>query len=263
MSKLDEILAAKRLEVAQRKLEKPLTEIQAEAFRGELPLAFRTALRGPVGAGARPRLIAEVKRASPSRGLLVADFDPLRLARTYQQNGAAAISVLTDEPFFMGKPEYLRGVVGLTPRVPVLRKDFILDAYQVYEARAWGADAVLLIAACLEVGLLADLRALVALLGMAALVEVHNLPELEIALACGADLVGINNRDLHTFKTRLETTLELKPHVPAEVVVVAESGIHTRADVDRLAQAGVDAILVGEALVTAPDVAAQVRELAL
>jgi indole-3-glycerol phosphate synthase len=168
MSKLDEILVAKRLEVARRKTEKPLAEIQAEVFRGALPLDFKAALRRP--AGARPRLIAEVKRASPSRGLLVPDFDPLRLAQTYQQNGASAISVLTDEPFFMGKPEYLRSVVNLSPRLPALRKDFILDAYQVYEARAWGADAVLLIAACLDLGLLAELRALAAMLGMAALV---------------------------------------------------------------------------------------------
>jgi indole-3-glycerol phosphate synthase len=261
MTVLDEILAHKRQEVALSLQARPLAQVQAAAFRNGLPLDFQAALRRP--AGARPRLIAEVKRASPSRGLLVKDFDPLRLARTYQQNGAAAISVLTDVRFFQGSLDHLAQVAALQPRLPVLRKDFILEPYQVYEARAAGADALLLIAAALELARLVELQRLARELGMAALIEVHNLPELQTALACGASLVGINNRDLHTFVTSLETTRALRPHVPQGVTLVAESGIHTAQDVDFLAEIGVDAILVGEALVTAPDVGAKVRTLAL
>jgi indole-3-glycerol phosphate synthase len=261
MSVLDEILAHKRQEVAASQLARPLAEVQAAAFRNGLPLDFLSALRRT--AGARPRLIAEVKRASPSRGLLVKDFNPLRLARSYQQNGASAISVLTDERFFQGSLDHLRRVAGLSPRLPVLRKDFILEPYQVYEARSAGADALLLIVAALDLGKLVELQRLTRELGMAALVEVHDLPELQTALACGASLVGINNRDLRTFVTSLETTRALRPHVPQGVTLVAESGIHTAQDVDRLGEIGVDAVLVGEALVTAPDVAAKVRELAL
>ncbi len=260
MSHLDEIIAHKRVELAARMAALPLAQVRAEAEQTPLPPDFLTAVRCPPGG--RPRLIAEVKCASPSRGLLVADFDPLRLARTYRENGAAAISVLTDERFFRGSLEHLRQVSALRPGLPTLRKDFILEEYQLYEARAAGASAALLIAACLDAPRLRALRLLAEALGLTALVEAHNQPELETALAGGARLVGINNRDLHTFVTRLETTLTLRGLVPAGVAVVAESGIHSRADVDRLAQAGVDAVLVGEALVTAPDVAGMVRELA-
>ncbi len=187
MSVLDEILAHKRQEVAQSRLARPLAQVQAAAFRKGIPLDFQAALRRP--AGARPRLIAEVKRASPSRGLLVKDFDPLRLARTYQQNGAAAISVLTDRRFFQGSLDHLAQVTALQPRLPVLRKDFILESYQVYEARAAGADALLLIVAALELARLVELQSLARELGMAALVEVHDLPELQTALACGAGVL--------------------------------------------------------------------------
>jgi indole-3-glycerol phosphate synthase len=260
MSHLDEILAHKRGELAARMRETTLAEVQAEAARAALPPDFLAAVHRPPGAF--PRLIAEIKCASPSKGVLVKDFNPLRLARAYRENGATAISVLTDEHFFHGHLEHLRLVAALEPRLPVLRKDFILEEYPLYEARAAGAAAVLLIAAALPPARLRALRELAEELGLTALVEAHDQPELEAALEAGARLVGINNRDLHTFTTRLETTLRLRPLVPPGVVVVAESGIHNRADVDYLAQAGVDALLVGEALVTAPDTAAKVRELA-
>lgn len=209
---------------------------------------------------AKVTLIAEVKCASPSRGLLSPDFDPLKLAATYATNGAAAISVLTDERYFKGHLDYLRQI-RQAQAIPLLRKDFICDPYQVYEARAAGADALLLIAAELVLSQLADLQALTHSLGMAALVEVHNLPELETALQSGARLIGINNRNLHTFQVSLETSQELRPLIPAEICVVAESGIHSAADVARLAGINVQAVLVGEALVTAADTAAKVREL--
>ncbi len=212
------------------------------------------------GEGRQVTLIAEVKCASPSRGLLSPDFDPLKLAATYAANGAAAISVLTDERYFKGHLDYLRQI-RQAQAIPLLRKDFICDPYQVYEARAAGADALLLIAAELDLSQLADLQALTHSLGMAALVEVHNLPELETALQSGARLIGINNRNLHTFQVSLETSQELRPLIPAEICVVAESGIHSAADVARLAAINIQAVLVGEALVTAADTAAKVREL--
>ena len=260
MSRLDEIVAHKRLELPERMAALPLAEVRAQAEAAATPADFLAAVRRPPGA--RPRLIAEIKRASPSRGLLAPDFDPLRLATLYRENGAAAISVLTDQRFFGGSLEDLRQVSALRPGLPTLRKDFILEEYQVYEARAAGASAVLLIAACLEPARLRALRQLAEELDLTALVEAHDRAELEAALACAAGLVGINTRALHTFVTRLETSLELRALVPPGVAVVAESGIHRREDVDRLAEAGVDAILVGEALVTAADVAEKVRELA-
>ncbi len=259
MSILTEIFAYKRQEVSERQKICSLAEVRRAAEAAAPPADFVAALRAR--AAGWPALIAEVKRASPSRGLLVENFDPLGLARIYREHGAAAISVLTDERYFQGRLEFLRQISALEPHCPVLRKDFICDPYQVYEARAAGADAVLLIAAHLDPGSLKDLHTLASELDMAALVEVHNQAELEIALACQAALVGINNRDLHTFSTRLETSLDLRPQVPPDVCLVAESGIHTRADVARLAAAGIDAILVGEALVVALDVAAQAREL--
>jgi indole-3-glycerol phosphate synthase len=206
-----------------------------------------------------PALIAEVKCASPSRGVMVADFDPLRMAQIYHQNGAAAISVLTDERYFHGSLEYLRQIAAQPGRPPLLRKDFLCDPYQVYEARAAGADALLLIAAHLDLAVLEDLHALSRSLGMAALVEVHSREELELALRCVPALVGINNRDLRDFTVRTSTTLALRPFIPAGVKVVSESGIHSPHDAALLAGAGVDAVLIGEALVTAPDVAAKVR----
>ncbi|HXG41581.1 MAG TPA: indole-3-glycerol phosphate synthase TrpC [Dehalococcoidia bacterium] len=254
---LDEIVAHKRQEVAAAKERLPWRELERRLAQVPPLRPFAAALRGPGLA-----LIAEVKARSPSRGLLRPDLDPAALATTYARAGAAAISVLTDEKYFGGSLDHLRQVREALPDgPPLLRKDFVIDPYQVLEARAAGADAVLLIAAALEHKELERLLATARDLGMDALVEVHDEAELEAALAAGADLVGINNRDLRTFRVDLETTVRLRPLVPPGVTVVAESGIHTRQDAARLAALGVDAILVGEALVTAPDPALKVQEL--
>jgi indole-3-glycerol phosphate synthase len=205
-------------------------------------------------------LIAEVKHASPSKGVLIEPFDPVALAATYAQNGAAAISVLTDEAFFRGSLDHLTAVHRAVS-VPVLRKDFVIDPYQVYEGRAAGADAILLIVAALADAQLAELHALVRSLGMAALVEVHHEEELARALRVEPALIGINNRDLQTFQVDLSTAARLARFAPTGVTLVAESGVHTRADMRRMAQAGAHAVLIGEALVQAGDIAAQVREL--
>jgi indole-3-glycerol phosphate synthase len=276
---LTKILDHKRTEVARQALKVPLGQLQANIAAAPAARPFDAALRRP----GRVALIAEVKKASPSKGVLVENFDPLELARTYAENGAAAISVLTDMRFFQGSLKYLQGIrerlgtgdwesgdrpVFPIPNpqspIPILRKDFILDPYQVYEARAYGADALLLIVAALDDAPLAELLALTHALGMQALVEVHDQAELDRALALGATLVGVNNRDLHTFVTSLETTRRLAARLPAanRPLLISESGIATAADVALLHEWGVDAVLVGEALVTAPDVARRVRELA-
>jgi len=269
MTILDEIFAHKRSEVAQKEREKSLDLVQVEAAQADPALDFVAALRRFSGKAPRafsPAVIAEVKRASPSKGIFREDLDPIRLARLYRRNGAAAISVLTDERYFQGSLEHLRSIrrdfERAAPRVPLLRKDFIFDPYQIYEARAAGADCVLLIAAHLSAEQLVQLHSLALDLGMTALVEVHSQAELEMALACEPRLVGINNRDLRDFSVSLETTTRLSESVPQEVCLVAESGIHSRKDIDFLAGTKVDAVLVGEALVTAPDIAAKVRELA-
>jgi indole-3-glycerol phosphate synthase len=274
---LTKILDHKRTEVARQALKVPIAQLQANIAAAPPPRAFDVALRRP----GRVALIAEVKKASPSKGVLVENFDPLALARTYAENGAAAISVLTDVRFFQGSLKYMQGIRALGdggwgmgdgkvppspilyPPSPVLRKDFILDPYQVYEARAYGADALLLIVAALDDTTLAELLALTHELGMQALVEVHDEAELDRALALGAALVGVNNRDLHTFVTSLETTMRLAARLPADKrpLLISESGIATAADVALVREWGVDAVLVGEALVTAPDVAGRVREL--
>ena len=261
MTILDEIFAHKYGEVAASQQETPLPEMRRLAEASTAALDFVGALRTSRDAHGVPALIAEVKKASPSRGLLCLGFDPLHLAQVYHENGAAAISVLTDEKYFQGHLDYLRQIAAYRPQLPLLRKDFLFDEYQFYEARAAGADAVLLIAAYLEPARLQALHTLAGFLGMAALVEVHNRTELDKALACHPTLLGINNRDLHDFTVSLETTLSLRPYIPPEICLVAESGIHTAEDVHRLAEAGVDAILVGEALVTAPDVGEQIRKL--
>jgi indole-3-glycerol phosphate synthase len=254
---LDEIVAAKQGELGQAKATVPLSAVQEEAGRRPAPLSLAGALRG----GA-VRLIAEVKKASPSRGLLCPDFDPVQLATTYASNGASAISVLTD-PRFQGEPEHLSAIkeAGASGAAPVLRKDFIFEAYQVYEARAMGADTYLLIVAILSQAQLAELLALGKELGMDALVEIHNEDELQVALDAGAEIIGINNRDLRTFHTDLAVTEGLAPLVPGDKVIVSESGIFTPEHLQRLGRLGVNAVLVGEALVTAPDTAAKVREL--
>lgn len=252
---LDEIIRWKRKEIAHCKRARPQEAVQAEMALAPPLRDFVAALRGPGIC-----LIAEVKRASPSKGLLRHDFDAVALACEYEANGAAAVSVLTDQRFFQGDLGHLQAVrqnVGL----PVLRKDFILDPYQVYEARAAGADAILLIVAALSDGELASLYRLVRELGMAALVEVHNAAELERALHIRPRLVGVNNRDLRTFEVNLETTARLRPLIPTEVTLVAESGVHTRADVTRLEAIGADAMLVGESLVQAEDIGRKIQEL--
>jgi indole-3-glycerol phosphate synthase len=254
---LDTIVAHKREELRTLKVRQPLAGLRALAEDGPPAISFAASLAGPA-----IRLIAEIKRASPSKGVFRADLDPVALARTYVENGASAISVLTDERFFQGSLDDLRGVKRAFASVPVLRKDFLFDPYQVYEARAAGADAILLIVAVLDDNLLADLLTLAYELGMHALVEVHDETELDRALKAEPIVIGINNRDLRNFAVDLKTTERLRPSIPDGKIVVAESGIHTAADVERLAGAGVDAILVGEALVTAEDTAAKVRELA-
>ncbi len=258
MTILEEIFAYKRQEVAARQMEKPLHLLEDEVAKAPPALDFVQALRH---ASNKPALIAEIKRASPSKGLLCPSFDHLALARLYADNGATAISVLTDEKYFQGHLEYLRQIASLSPRLPLLRKDFLCDEYQIYEARAAGADAILLIVAGLDRTTLLRLHSKACELGMTPLVEVHSLEEVQLALECEPVLIGINNRNLHDFSVTLETTFHLRRHIPSSVCVVAESGIHNRQDVLAMAEAGADAILVGEALVTAQDVAARVREL--
>jgi indole-3-glycerol phosphate synthase len=254
---LDRIVAHKRDELAAAMSAAPLASLDARLAEAPPARDFVGALRGP-----GVSLIAEVKKASPSKGLLRADFDPVALARTYAGAGAAAISVLTDERHFQGSLAHLAAVRDSLPGgPPLLRKDFLFDPYQVYEARCHGADAVLLIAAILEDAPMANLRTLAKTLGMAALVEVHDEREMERALAAGAELVGINNRDLRTFETDLAVTERLRPLAPAATPVVAESGIFTRDDIRRLAAAGVQAVLIGEALVTSADPGGKIREI--
>ncbi len=248
-SVLEKIVAAKRLEIAAAKeslSEDALVELAAAA---PPPRNFFAALSapGPI------RLIAEVKKASPSRGLIRADFRPVEIGLTYERHGASCLSVLTDAPFFQGRLQDLRDVRAAV-QIPVLRKDFILDRYQLLEARSAGADAVLLIAECLDDCNLRKLHNEAVALGMSPLVELYEPDNLQRVFDAGATLIGINNRDLHTFETDLEHTLRLRERIPDECVLVSESGIRTRADVERLAAAGVDAILVGETLMSNPDI---------
>jgi indole-3-glycerol phosphate synthase len=251
---LDQILAQKQDELQAAHTEPGLmARVEQEARRAPRPRDFKAALQKSTVA-----LIAEVKKASPSKGLLVKDFNPVKIARTYEENGASAISVLTDEKFFQGSLDDLRAVRA-SVRLPVLRKDFIIHAYQVYEARAAGADAALLIVMALEDAQLRDLHTLITELGMAALVEVHNEAELERALAIGATLIGVNNRDLRTFQEDLNTTARVAALVPDEVTLVAESAIRSVEDVRRMGSYGARAILVGEGLVKAKDMASEVR----
>jgi indole-3-glycerol phosphate synthase len=256
---LDAIVADKRVEIARRRAETTVGELESRC-RGLAPTReFAAALRPPPGG---VKLLAEVKKASPSRGVLTATFDPVGLATTYARHGAAAISVLTDEKYFQGSLDLLEAVRAAVP-VPLLRKDFTLDEYQLWESRARGADAVLLIVSILEPVLLGDLQAAAQGLGLAALVEVHTAGELDVALRAGAAIIGINNRDLRTFETRIETTLALLPLIPPGPIAVSESGFSRGDQVRHVVAAGAHAVLVGEGLVRAPDVGAKVRELAL
>lgn len=253
---LDRILANKNVEVAQRRLALPIALLRAQAVAQTPPRDFLGALKR----AGRPALIAECKKASPSKGLLCPAYDPVQLARTYKTNGAAALSVLTEEKFFQGALNDLSAAREATD-LPALRKDFIVDGYQVYEARAAGADAVLLIVAALRAAQLQELQQQITELGMTALVEVHDEAELEIALKIEPTLIGVNNRNLHDFRVDLQTTARLRKNIPPNITLVAESGIHTADDVSRVKDMGADAILVGEALVTASEVGAKVREL--
>jgi indole-3-glycerol phosphate synthase len=253
---LDDIVASKRREVAAARLRMPLEEMEDQAGAAPPVRDFRQALTGP----GPIRLIAEVKKASPSAQVIRADFDPITIARIYQAHGAACLSVLTDLPFFQGHLSYLARIRA-SVAIPLLRKDFIIDEYQVVESRLAGADAILLIAEILDDPTLRRLLARSRELGMAALVEFHDEANLSRVLAAGADLVGINNRDLHRFTTDLEQTFRLRNRIPPGVTLVSESGIHNRRDVERLEQAGVDAILVGEALMRAADIGLAVERL--
>ncbi len=253
---LDRILAQTRTDLEQHKRELPLEDVQQLAAAQPRPRDLPAALRQ----GTNVSLIAEVKRASPSKGMLAPHFDPVELARTYEANGAAAISVLTEPHFFLGSPDYLRAIKRAV-RVPVLCKDFIVDEYQVYEARAWGADAILLICAILDDAQLRHLLHVAHEQGMHCLIEVHSREEAQRAVAAGAVIIGVNSRDLVTFQMHPYLIRDLRRLIPTDRVVVAESGIHTAADARRLARYDVQAMLVGESLVVSRDVAAQMHAL--
>ena len=256
MSVLSEILAAKRTEVDCAKGRISAEELVCQIGDMEAPRNFLGALQKLAG----PALIAEVKKASPSKGVIREDFEPVQIAQTFVEGGASCLSVLTDEPFFQGRLSYLRDIRAAVD-LPLLRKDFIIDEYQILESRAAGADAILLIVAALTDKDLALFIDRARGLGMEALVEVHDEDELGIALSSSAEIIGINNRDLHTFRTTLDTTLNLVTLIPKCRFVVSESGINNRADVERLGRAGVGAVLVGESLMRERDIAAKMREL--
>ena len=246
---LDKIVAVKRQEVAAALKQKSLAVVRADAESRVLTRDFEGAMRVKIAAG-QAAVIAEIKKASPSKGVLRADFIPADIAQSYAEFGAACLSVLTDKQFFQGSVDYLKQARASCD-LPVLRKDFMIDAYQVYEARAMGADAILLIAACLDDAQMAEMEAVARSLDMAVLVEVHDRAELERALKLKTRLVGINNRNLKTFEVSLQTTLDMLPDVPADRLLVTESGIQTPEDVRRMREAHVNAFLVGEAFMRA------------
>ncbi|MFO8154977.1 MAG: indole-3-glycerol phosphate synthase TrpC [Pseudomonadota bacterium] len=256
---LRRIIEHKREEVAERSVRRPQTSLLHAIEELSAPRPFEPALAEKVVDG-RAAVIAEVKRASPSRGILREAFDPAAIAADYAAAGATCLSVLTDEAFFQGSDEALMQARAAC-ELPVLRKDFVIDPYQVYEARALGADCILLIAAALEDTRMRELATLAAELDMDVLAEVHDATELERVLDMPLPLLGINNRDLRTFETRLETTLELLPRIPGDRLVVTESAIHTSADVARMREYGVHAFLVGEAFMAAPEPGAALRDL--
>jgi len=258
MSILDEIIAHKRQELEALERVRPLAEL--EAVLGGLPPRTRGAFSKALTAGACVSLIGEIKKASPSRGLIREDFDPAALAAAYQKGGAAALSVLTDRKFFQGSDEYLAAAKAAC-RLPVLRKDFLISAYQVYESRLLGADCVLLIVAALEQAALADFIALAAEIGLDALVEVHDEAEAARALEAGAEIIGVNNRDLRTFEVSLEVSRSLAGAIPGDRIKISESGITTFEDIRGLGRLGYDAVLVGEHLMRQPDPAAAARRL--
>jgi len=255
---LDTIVQHKRKELAETKQAVPLENIRGRLAHMPAVRDFAGALSGIAPNGVR--IIAEVKKASPSKGILCEQFDACAIARAYEDGGAAAVSVLTEKNYFQGSLDYLRAVKAAI-KLPVLRKDFIFDPYQLYEARANGADAVLLIAVILSEELLAELVRLARELTLHHIVEVHNIADVRKALSAGTEIIGINNRNLATFETNLRTTIELLPAIPDDKIVVSESGIATRQDMLRLAEAGVDAVLIGETLMKAKNPGAKLREL--
>ncbi len=255
---LDQIVADNKLELEARKRSSPLAKLRRVVLEQPSPLDFASALRGD-----RIRLIAEVKKASPSRGVIRSDFNPVEIAQTYASNGASAISVLTEARYFQGSLNHLKDIRDALgdKKLPLLRKDFISDPYQIYESRAYGADSLLLIVAILTPEKLDELLWLSHELGMNCLVEVHNEAELEIALKSQARIIGINNRDLSTFTVDITTTERLRPLIPADRIVVSESGIKDRSDMEKLKKWGVDAVLIGESLMSASNIAAKMKEL--
>ncbi|MDD4985771.1 MAG: indole-3-glycerol phosphate synthase TrpC [Dehalococcoidales bacterium] len=254
---LSMIIANKREELETRKLDMPLCALEERIAQRRVPLDFGAAINR-----SRVQLIAEVKQSSPSRGVLCNDFNPVRLANEYAAGGAAAISVLTEANYFGGSIDHLVAI-RMEVNLPLLRKDFIFDPYQIYESAAYGADALLLIVGVLSQQQLDELLSLSHGFGMGCLVEVHNESEIIRALQAKAGVIGINNRDLNSFAVDVDTTCRLRPLLPESTIVVSESGINSRRDVERLEECGVDAILVGEALVTNNDVAGKIRELML
>jgi len=248
---LEKIVSVKHAEVASALNRKPLAVVRADAESRVLTRDFVGALRAKIAAG-KPAVIAEVKKASPSKGVLRADFIPADIAQSYAEYGAACLSVLTDQQFFQGCVDFLKQARA-SCQLPVLRKDFMVDAYQIYESRAMGADAILLIAACLNDAQMKEFEQIARSLDMAVLVEVHDAAELERALALKTPLIGVNNRNLKTFEVSLDTTLTLMRDIPADRLLVCESGIHTRDDVLRMGAAGVNAFLVGEAFMRAQE----------
>ena len=252
-------MAVKHEEIAAAQALKPLAALREEAEAAIPPRDFLGAMRARVDAG-KPAVIAEIKKASPSKGVLREKFDPAQIARSYAKHGAACLSVLTDVQFFQGRPAFLAQAREAC-ELPVLRKDFMIDPYQVYEARAMGADCILMIVAALDDAQMAELEAAALKLGMAALVEVHDAAELDRALRLSTPLLGINNRNLRTFETKLETTLDLLPGIPEDKLVITESGVLQPADVARMRDAGVNAFLVGEAFMRAADPGAELARL--
>ncbi len=255
---LEQIVAGNLLELKAKKRSLPLAELRGVALEQPPPLDFASALRGD-----RIQLIAEVKKASPSRGIICPDFNPVEIAQTYADNGASAISVLTEAKYFQGSLNHLKDIGDAlrNKRLPLLRKDFLCDSYQIYESRAYGADSLLLIVAIMKPEKLQELLDISHKLKMSCLVEVHNEAELETALGSGARIIGVNNRDLKTFTVDLTVTQRLRPLIPPDRRVVSESGIRNRSDMEKLKKWGVDAALVGESLMSAPNIAAKMREL--
>ena len=253
---LEKIVNHKLTEIAAAKAARPLQDVAAAADKAAAPRNFLAALQNATGIG----LIAEVKKASPSKGIIRADFDPVAIAQIYAESGASCISVLTDENFFQGHLDYLTAIKQQV-KIPLLRKDFIIDEYQVFEARAAGADAVLLIAECLEADQLISLHKRIRALGMTPLVELYDDQNVEKVMAADPVLVGVNNRDLNTFEVDLSHSVKVKQLLPESVTFVSESGIYTRTDVEMLEKSGVDAMLVGESLMRADDIGAAVKTL--